>query len=111
MHEKLSGLIELLRPTGKYLRYVQEVIEPKLVVLEREVSVRERFRHMLLDHSDFQCGGEKEFLLGLSEKDPHPEHKITITKCDHPEWQKQYGSEKTNLGWIPQNFRPEKLAI
>lgn len=117
MRERLAGITQTLIKAGKeagvipYTQVEVEAIrEAKRKAVEAEMGRRDRFRHMLLRHSDLECGSEREFLLVLSDRDPHPEHKITISECNHPEYQDKYGDNKTDLGWTPPNFRPEKLV-
>lgn len=71
------------------------------IAFERETRrERDKQRHMVLEHSDAGCTSETEYLLGLSNYDPHPDHPITFTPCNCEGREEGYLKEESAPGLV-----------
>lgn len=85
--------MELLRLIGEKIGIVEtperqqrlEEVRELVDSLNRRREEEMRGVHMLAQHSD-ACMGEIEYVLGISNRDPHPNHPITFNDCSCPEY-------------------------
>lgn len=86
--EPQQGKYNLIRRIGERVGIIetheQKEVKNKLFQEEIERRSKEMIQkaHILANHSD-ACLSEIEYILGITNRDPHPNHTVTFTKCEH----------------------------
>lgn len=86
--EAQPGKVNFIRRVGEKLRITDSSEQKQLRVQEFNATIERMNQelldrtHMLTQHSN-ACLSEIEYILGVSDRDPHPYHPITYTDCNH----------------------------